>query len=432
MAHRDNQRGYQWYLLGALWAAALLLGIVGFGRHAAWQRQEMTTWDAIYLTFQLIPMNSGAVSPPLPWELQLARFLIPLLTALAAIKALLSLFRQQVQVASLRFARGHYLVCGLGRKGMHLVRALRRDGRRVVAIERDENSDALEACRELGAIVITGDATEPGLLARAGVARADALFAVCDDDGTNAEIALSARRLVSQRADAPLDCLAHIADPRLCALLREREQGLESTAFRLELFNVYESGARRLLQEYPPWEPPSTPRGLPHLLVVGLGRMGESLLLAAAANWERAAGPVQQRLRISVLDRYARSKVESLQVRVPALQQACCVLPLTMEVGSSEFERGAFLRDGEGRPAVSAVYICFDDDSLSLRAALALQRMLPADGPRIVLRMAEENGLARLLRCSAEGDGARAPLGAFGLLDHTCAPHSLLPPRKGD
>ena len=430
-----GRRNYPWYLLGAAWLAALALGLAGFSHYATLHGQVRSFWDNLYLTFQLIPLNSGVMDQPIPLELDLARFLLPGLTLAAAANALLGIFRQQVQRSRLRSLKDHIIICGLSHKGYLLASSFRAQGDKVVVIEQDEENDWIESCRAQGILLLFGDAADPVLLDLAGVQRARGLFAVCDDDGVNAEIALHARDLTEQRKGPPLVCLAHIATPSLHALMLERESMLESTPFRLELFNVFERGARRLLQAHPAWDPEALPPGAaPHLLLVGLGRLGEYLILHAARDWwDLHTG---RRLRITIVDRRAAAKVESLDIRFPQLKQACELVPLTMDVRSPEFERADFLFDAAGKLSVNAIYILMDDDSLDLHAGLTLLRRLPqtptvlvpasARDVPIVMRMAGQMGLSRLLR-ERQNQSANTyrNLFAFALLDSTCTPDLL-------
>ncbi len=417
---------YQWLGLGILWMLALTAGLVGFTRYATWNQLPYSLADSFYLTLQLIPMNSGAVTPPLPLELNLARFAVPFLTGLAVVKVLLDLFRQQIDAARLRRLRGHIIICGLSRKGFLLAQQFRKKGARVVVIERDEKNSWIAACHALGLFVLPGDATTSALLLRAGVKRARGLFAVCDNDGLNIEIALSVQAIVRDRRVEPLPCLIHVSDPQLCALLREQEATLEGGPFRLELFNVFERGARRLLQEHPAWRDELVQTGVvPHLLVVGLGRMGESLVLHTARSWWDQRPDKSSRLQVTIIDRYALRKVESLYIRYPQLAQACELIPHQIEIHSPEFESGAYLSPAPGKRGIDHVYICVDNDSLGLHAGLVLLRQRPNSGIPIVIRMAEQSGLARLLGDRKNDRGTYQNLYAFGYLDHTCTPDLL-------
>jgi hypothetical protein len=138
MGKSTNLRLNQWTLLAALAVVLLAMGAAGFTRYAAWYHQTRTLWDNLYLTLQLIPLNSGTLKPPLPVELELARVFIPILTAVATIKAFWELFRQQMRMLRLGRLRGHIVICGLSRKGLLLANQFRRLGDEVVIIERDE------------------------------------------------------------------------------------------------------------------------------------------------------------------------------------------------------------------------------------------------------------------------------------------------------
>jgi hypothetical protein len=79
----------------------------------------------------------------------------------------------------------------------------------------------------------------------------------------------------------------------------------------------------------------------------------------------------------------------------------------------------------QNQPDPTAIYICVDDDALGLHAGLTLARRISETNIPIVVRMAEENGLARLLEFRRNHQGAYRNLFAFGYLDQTCTPDLL-------
>ena len=420
-------RDYQWFLIGGLWLVALSLGYAGFARQAAMHNEPSTRLDWFYLTLQLIPLNSGAVPGPVSWELQVARLLLPALTALAALKALATIFGEQVQMIRLGFMGDHVIICGLGRMGVLLVDQFRARGEKVVVIEHDQDNDYIDLCREQGAIVLNGDATDSDLLRRARTQKAKCLIAVLGDDGSNAEVAVRAHEMSIERKGSALTAFIHIVDPQLWELLRGREISLESDMpFRLEMFNIFERGARLMLQAYPPWKESGADRArLVHLLIIGIGRMGESLVLQAAKEWQQRRGASDESLRITLVDQEAMLRAESLKVRYPQLTRTCDLLPLEIEVHSPEFHRAEFLYD-QGRGEVDSVYICLDDDALGLDTGLRLSHQMRNHPIPIVVRMAEEAGLARLLLAEHADKKAFRNLHAFGLLNKTCTADLLL------
>jgi len=451
---RRQWHTYRWFVIGGVWIVALGLGYVGFARYFAALGEARSPSDLLYLTLQLFTLESGSVSGPKGWELELARLLAPAIAAYTAVQALAVILFEQFQSLRLLFIQGHVVICGLGRKGHLLAQAFRERGDRVVVIEQDEDNSFLKPCRDLGAVVLIGDATERETLRRAGVQRARYLVATGGDDGVNAEIAVHARELVGGRDGIPLTCLVHIVDPHLCDLLRERELEAESpSSYRLSFFNTFDLGARAVLDEYPPFGETDQVRGSPpHLLLVGLGSVGRSLVVHAARRWrerhrrERFAanhqdvtlsgsegqspGQSQQsgeaRLRITVVDREADHKTETLLLRYPQLPQVCELIPAEMDIRWPEFHRARFLYDPDGRCTVTAIYVCLDNEPLGLAAGLTLLQRLRGQEIPIVVRMASEAGLATLLDRAEEDGGGFANLHAFALLDRTCQPDLLL------
>jgi Trk K+ transport system NAD-binding subunit len=84
-------------------------------------------------------------------------------------------------------------VAGLGSIGFRLARDLARSGETVVAIERQEDGEFVQAARELAPVVL-GNAKTEETLRKAGVAGAKALVAATDDDLANLSIALATKR----------------------------------------------------------------------------------------------------------------------------------------------------------------------------------------------------------------------------------------------
>lgn len=92
-------------------------------------------------------------------------------------------------------SRNHVILVGLGRLGYRCWRLLHELGETVVVIERDSASPFLAAVRQAGAAVLVGDARSDELLAQANVADAKSIVLATDEDMSNLEAALDARRM---------------------------------------------------------------------------------------------------------------------------------------------------------------------------------------------------------------------------------------------
>ena len=98
--------------------------------------------------------------------------------------------RVQAEIEKLE---NHIIVCGYGRIGIELAKAL-KDGRADVVIV-EQNERRIELAREAGHLCLQGDATNEATLEDAGILRARALASVLPNDAANVFITLSARNL---------------------------------------------------------------------------------------------------------------------------------------------------------------------------------------------------------------------------------------------
>jgi len=412
---------YKWLVIILLWLAAIALGYIGYSKYFNTIGESPSFMEILYRAVQLFGLESTG-SGPVSWELHAARFLSPIVAVYTGVQALASVFHEQIQLFRLRFLKDHIIICGLGRKGLLLSREFRKNNERVVVIEQDVNNGMIGLCKEHGSTVLTGNAADRELLRKAGVHRARYIISVCGGDGANAEVAVHARELTRGRKGRVLSCLVHILDLRLCNLLKEWELGMgRPDTFRLEFFNVFESGARILLYEYPPFSEADEVRGtIPHLVVVGVSRLGESVVVNAARNWRDAGKADGERIRITLVDKEAEKIKESLYVRYPQMKRVCELVPEQMDIESSEFEKAGFLTDDSGHGKVSMIYVCLDNDSSALSAALTLyQRVRTLDIP-VVVRMTHDAGLATLLQVEDSERKEFSGIHAFKLLDLTC------------
>jgi hypothetical protein len=416
-----------WILVGIVWIVAAILGHFGFVAYFEARGEPQSVTRIAYLTLQLFVLESGSVPGPVPMTLEVARFLAPAVAVWTALAAIALLFRQQMMLLRLRFFRDHVVICGLGRKGLLLAEAFASLRRRVVVVENDARNPFVDRAREAGAIVLTGDAADPAVLAEAHVGRAAYLIAVCGDEGANAEVAMNARVLARDRRDKALPCLIHVADLNLYRLLKERElEGSAEGKTTLILFNIYEAAARALLRDHPPGD-------TNHVLVVGLGRLGESLIVHLARTWPHRSSGRDGRLTVSVIDRDADARLHAVASRSPDVLRYCHLCAYQVEASSIATVGEALTEETSGPGAPGIAYVCLDDDSRALATALDLAHRTRETLMPIVVRLTHAGGVAALL-----GDAETAPacawpeprkaavprassrLRGFAFLDRTC------------
>ena len=90
----------------------------------------------------------------------------------------------------------HFIVCGFGRKGKAVCRHFAIHSMPFVVIEK--NHDHLETARDLGYLVLSGDAGEDAILEKACIQKAVGLIAILGVDAENVFLILSARQMNPQ------------------------------------------------------------------------------------------------------------------------------------------------------------------------------------------------------------------------------------------
>jgi voltage-gated potassium channel Kch len=421
--HRPRIR-WSWLVFLSALLFVFSCGLAGFAEHFRQTGKTKTTLDLFYVTGQLFAMNSGAVDGDVPWKLEIARFLAPLVAASAVLGTLAAVFSDEWRRWFLRFRRGHVIVCGLGRKGGRLVEELHQEGNRIVVIEPDERNPGLSRCRDLKVIVIPGRSDDDGTLTRARVRTAARLIATAGNDAVNVETAVRAHALAQGRdAHNPLRCVAHITDPALQQLLKSHHLfGDRSDPFELELVNVYEAGARVMLERAGLWRDGSGVQMEPaRVCVVGLGHFGEAVLRRLLRDWSiglataEAGDKPMPNLEVIIVDREACAKEVSVRQRFRDFLAGVTLHFVTRDVRAPDFA-GTELAVSRPHQKIDALFVCFDDDSLATIAALRIRERFGAGIP-IVVRMTEETGFASLME---SGGGPLSGIRPIGFLDIAC------------
>lgn len=127
---------------------------------------------------------------------------------------LVATFGERRQSRKMSKLRNHFIICGAGRVGSHLIRGLLGGEETFIVIEKDPQKVA--ELLDLGVIVLVRDATLEESLQEAGVEHARGLAACLPDDADNVYVVLTARDL----------------NPKLHIVARAAEEQAESKLIR--------------------------------------------------------------------------------------------------------------------------------------------------------------------------------------------------------
>lgn len=399
---------------------AFAMGLWGFAEYNSYGNQSSSVWSIVYQSLQLFTLEFQQADHAVPWQLDVARFLAPSVIVYTAARAFIEIFRDQLQLFRVRYMKQHVIICGLGEKGYLLCRSFCEAGYRVVIIEVHPDNSRIGLCRDQGAVVLLGSGKDQDLLLQSGLDRAQYLFAVCGDDGTNAEIAARVQSLLENRPGIELTSYIHISNPGLAELLREKEISTQSAdAFRLEFFNIYERGAKTLLLDYPlsTTETDKDPEDI-RIIIVGLGALGSRLLVNMAKIWKQVYASSPKQLHITIVDPEAKALWAQLTAQYARIDRLLDVVLIEEHIQASPEQLKL--------QGISRAYICLDDDSESLSAALNLRLWSQGLNIPIVVCMHHDAGLSTLLDRETDGTDSFSHLDAFGLLERTCSPELLI------
>jgi hypothetical protein len=344
--------------------------------------------------------------------------------------------RLQHEFRLMRLAQwnNHCVICGLGHKGMAIVDSIKsRDLKaRIVVIDPSPNSGFVERCEDAGVCVIRMDATHRKALSTARAALAGEIIVVTVDDEINIRCAVEVRRYRQEQKSPHAFCHVHIANSYLPETLQQWTDAGADSSTTIRYFDVYDNEARRVLLNGPQ-ERQNDPKGLAgfapidgfgigvndarivHVIVLGMGRMGSSLVLRAAKMGHFANGKL---LRISVIDRDADRQREQLLFRFPVLATANEVCNLEMHQWQADsLEARRFIELAASEPnTILHVFVCLDSNARAVEVGLRLWEIIKAnrDG-HLNIRIKSRASLASILENS--GSGIRA----FGMLEDTCS-----------
>ena len=177
----------------------MLLGTVGYIRLA-----NLSPLDALYLTVAYMTTVGDSYFPLSP-EARAFSIIIMVLGVASVLYTFgivaeyileghlgLAIRRQRME-RDIATIKNHFVICGFGRVGSHIIEELTEAKEQFVIV--DELGSSIERCKQAGYLYVRGDATSDIVLMEAGIDRARCLLVATDDNSHNISITLSARHI---------------------------------------------------------------------------------------------------------------------------------------------------------------------------------------------------------------------------------------------
>ncbi len=162
-----------WDFLDAFYMTMITITTIGYG-----ETQPLSDGGRLF-TILLIFLGVG-----------IASYAITSAIELAVSQNIMEHFRQRGRQKLLEQLQDHTIICGFGRLGSSIAKALQQQGSPCVVI--DPVPEVIEVCEHLGLPAILGSAADEPILHQAGITQAKSLVAAAKSDAENVFIVLTA------------------------------------------------------------------------------------------------------------------------------------------------------------------------------------------------------------------------------------------------
>jgi voltage-gated potassium channel len=223
----------------------MLIGIIAFGTFGYYLIENMTLFEAFYMT--IITLSTVGFSEVIPLSqagraitvviivlgISVGAYTIGMLVKALVEGELVRIFgriKVQKQISGLK---NHFIICGFGRIGRIVCSELAADNIDFVVIEQDPS--VIERIEALRYLYIEMDATTEEALLHAGIMAAKGIVTAVDSDANNVFITMSAKSL----------------NPNVFVLARASEEKNEAKLLRAganRVVSPYMIGGRRIAQ----------------------------------------------------------------------------------------------------------------------------------------------------------------------------------------
>lgn len=362
-------REYEWWIVLLLGMSAFLLAIIGFNIDYNQSGVAYNFLDIAFNSIRLFGMNlPSEVESPLPWQLEIARWLAPGVVIYTAAKAILYFIRREYKSLLLYFKRDYIIVTSLNEKSRFLVKDLIANKEQVVVISDLMDSRKLDEVEKEGAIIIEGDISNKKFLGHISAEKAKHFVFMEDDDEKNISNAISVYNyLIINGKDKKQAIFTHVADDiKLNELVELKffEKYLEKSEnnknCEIRVFSMYERTARVLFNTFSPDVFTSIKPHFPqvHVGIFGSGRLAQSMILRLAR-----IGHFVNLKRIKVtLFQEGDSIEKKLNQNFPGIAKLIDIETIDEPLSLFDIER---FNEIQNKHPFDVVYVLSENDSLS-------------------------------------------------------------------
>jgi len=226
---------------------SLYLGILGF----VFQNglEQFSIFDNIYFGTQLIVLESGQISYPVNYLLQISRFAVPLIAGVMTIYAIFSIFTDQVENFKRNLLKNHIIIYGLNNRSISFAEKSKAIGHPVLFINKDETTNLSHRCKTIGVFLVNGTLDNPKILKLAKIETAAYFVSINENDEDNLNAFNQIQKYKKTQRLKLISCLMHVSDPIISAKIKAYSTNEE---IKPVIININKEGIEELIKRYPP------------------------------------------------------------------------------------------------------------------------------------------------------------------------------------
>lgn len=396
---------------------SFVLGAIGHSKYNQTHGLGKNFGTIIIESIRLFQFSGGPDKSPIPLELEVSRWLSPVIAMYVAYKALLLVFREHWEVFLAQFYKGHVVVCGLGQKGVVLAQHYKSKGYKVIAIDRDKDNPNIKTCRDNGIIPLIGKADEISALIKARINQAELVCISCGTDSMNARVSQAVSANLSPKRTNRLRIKVHIDDPEYWQYIRSQLFSTQvQSKYLLDFFNIHDLAARKLISDLSlnvmsNWDPKQT-----RLQIIGFGKLAQQLALNLGRECSGFGDTRTKLFSLTIIDPEANRKVGGLISKFPRLSDGIDFNLMDIDPEEPTFYRDCLSVCKDTTP----VLLNFDDEDKNLSIGLSLHGMLEGTNRLFIVPVMSGNNLSALL-CENHLANSLTFFRVYNMLQEVCS-----------
>lgn len=399
------------FLLVAFIASIFIIGIIGFYRIAA--QEKVNFPGALYAVLNMFIMESGDAYMP-NWYIAFARFGAATLLGYGIFISIYKyIYNWWITFKIKYFYKKHTVIYGLGNVGGHIATELLEAKKKVVVVEKNLENDNILKIREMGGIVIIGNALEKHDQLKAGIAKASYCLILTGSDEINLQITnlltfINRQGIIKNH----LDVKVHVQDWYNNNFIKDYVDLFnKSENCNIDPFNIYQAGAQLVYDKYPPWKRITYKQTISNtgeiaveasevtIAVIGFTKTTEAFF---AECFILSHSPGLKNMRIIFIEHHVEKCLQELRYRFPFIDEYLEIVPVELNNENfygKKFQSDAFLDEIQ---KVHIVYVFGNHDAYTMTLANGFRQLLYAENQDInktpiVLCLPEKSRILDLL-----------------------------------